>query len=52
MVDVLLGRGADVRRAGALWATPLAWALKKGHTAVAEQVRHAQAAARPEDGSP
>jgi ankyrin repeat protein len=52
MVDFLLGRGADVRRAGALWAPPLAWALKKGHTAVAEQVRHAQAAARPEDGSP
>jgi hypothetical protein len=32
MVRFLLERGADPNKAGAPWATPLAWALKKGHT--------------------
>jgi ankyrin repeat protein len=31
MVKLLLGRGADPNKAGAPWATPLAWARKKGH---------------------
>lgn len=34
MVEFLLVRGADVHRAGMSWATPLAWAFKKGHDAV------------------
>jgi uncharacterized protein len=29
---LLLERGADPNRADALWATPLSWARKKGHT--------------------
>jgi ankyrin repeat protein len=32
MVDYLLAQGADINKAGASWATPLAWAQKKGHT--------------------
>lgn len=32
MVDLLLERGADLEAAGAPWATPVAWARKKGHT--------------------
>ena len=31
MVEFLLERGADPNLAGASWATPLAWARKKGH---------------------
>src|SRR5262245_12921602 len=31
IVTFLLERGADVNKAGAKWATPLAWARKKGH---------------------
>jgi ankyrin repeat protein len=31
MVAFLLERGADPNKAGARWATPLAWARKKGH---------------------
>jgi hypothetical protein len=31
MVELLLERGADASTAGAPWATPLAWARKKGH---------------------
>jgi hypothetical protein len=34
MVVFLLERGADPNRAGASWATPLAWAQKKGHSSV------------------
>jgi len=34
MVEYLLMQGADVHKAGALWATPLAWAKKKGHTEI------------------
>jgi hypothetical protein len=33
MLELLLARGADVHRAGMRWATPLAWAVKKGHDA-------------------
>lgn len=31
IVELLLERGADPNKAGADWATPLAWAKKKGH---------------------
>jgi ankyrin repeat protein len=31
MVSFLIDRGADVNKAGAAWASPLAWAKKKGH---------------------
>jgi ankyrin repeat protein len=34
MVELLLGWGADPNRAAAPWATPLAWARKKGHTTI------------------
>lgn len=30
----LIERGADINRSGAPWATPLAWAKKKGHTGI------------------
>lgn len=32
MVNFLLEQGADVNKAGASWATPLAWARKKHHS--------------------
>lgn len=41
MVDFLLVRGADAVRAGAPWATPLAWALKNEHAAVVDRLRSA-----------
>ncbi len=47
MVDFLLARGADVHRAGMPWATPLAWAMKKGHDAVATRLRAAAAETPP-----
>jgi ankyrin repeat protein len=34
MVKYLLAQGADINKAGASWATPLAWAKKKGHIEV------------------
>jgi ankyrin repeat protein len=34
MVAFLLERGADRERSGAPWATPVAWARKKGHAAI------------------
>jgi hypothetical protein len=34
LVGLLLERGADPNRAAAPWATPLAWARKKGHAAI------------------
>jgi ankyrin repeat protein len=39
MVELLLERGADPTVAGAPWATPLAWATKKGHNSIAEKLR-------------
>ena len=45
MVDFLLSRGADVHVAGLPWATPLAWAVKKGYDAVAVRLREAGAEA-------
>jgi uncharacterized protein len=43
MVDFLLEQGADPNKAGAPWATPLAWAQKKGHVAIANKLRLAGA---------
>jgi ankyrin repeat protein len=34
MVAFLLERGADANKSGAPWATPLAWARKKGHSEI------------------
>ena len=36
MVRLLLDRGADPDAAGAPWATPLAWALRRGHGEIAD----------------
>ncbi|HEX2630563.1 MAG TPA: ankyrin repeat domain-containing protein, partial [Chitinophagaceae bacterium] len=36
MVIYLLQQGADPNKAAASWATPLAWAKKKGHAAIEE----------------
>ncbi len=35
MVKYLLKQGADPKKAGAAWATPLAWAKKKGFSQIA-----------------
>jgi uncharacterized protein len=43
MVTLLWERGADVNKAGASWATPLAWARKKGHGAIEATLRQAGA---------
>jgi uncharacterized protein len=43
MVGLLLERGADPNRAGAPWATPLAWSRKKGHAAIEADLRLAGA---------
>jgi len=43
MVGFLLERGADANKAGAAWATPLAWARKKGHASVASDLMAAGA---------
>jgi uncharacterized protein len=39
MVNYLLGKGADVNKAGAAWATPLAWAKKKEHAEIEKNLR-------------
>lgn len=43
MVKYLLSQGADPNKAGASWATPLAWAKKKGHAGVSEMLTAAGA---------
>ena len=43
MVGLLLERGADPNLADAPWATPLAWARKKGHTAIELELRRSGA---------
>ena len=44
LVALLLERGADPGLAAAPWATPLAWARKKGHDDIAATLRAAGAA--------
>lgn len=39
MVAFLLERGADAEKAGASWATPLAWARNKGFTEIATDLK-------------
>ena len=39
MVDLLLSRGADPTKAGASWATPLAWARAKGYRDIEDLLR-------------
>ena len=43
VVRLLLDRGADPNRAGTSWATPLAWAVNKGHSDIAAVLRSAGA---------
>jgi ankyrin repeat protein len=43
VVRLLLDRGADPNSAGALWATPWSWAVKKGHSDIAAVLRSAGA---------
>jgi ankyrin repeat protein len=43
IVRLLLDHGADPNAAGAAWATPLAWAEKKGHHDIARDLRAAGA---------
>ena len=43
MVALLLERGADPNLSAAPWATPLAWALKKGCTRIEAELRQAGA---------
>jgi ankyrin repeat protein len=43
VVALLLERGADPNQAGAPWATPLAWARKKGHAEIETDLRQAGA---------
>ena len=43
MVAFLLDRGADPNLSLAAWATPLAWARKKGHADIAAELRKAGA---------
>ncbi len=43
MVGLLLERGADPNRSGAPWATPLAWARRKEHADIAEDLLRAGA---------
>lgn len=38
LAQYLLDHGADPNRAGAAWATPLAWAEKRGHAEIAEML--------------
>jgi ankyrin repeat protein len=48
MVGFLLDRGADVNKAAAPWAAPLAWARKKGHAEIEADLRLAGAVAEVE----
>jgi uncharacterized protein len=43
MVEYLLAQGADPDKAGARWATPLAWAIKKGRVEIEKILRNAGA---------
>ena len=39
MTNYLLSKGADINKAGASWATPFAWAKKKGHVEIEKILR-------------
>jgi hypothetical protein len=39
IVNYLIAKGADINKAGASWAAPLAWAKKKGHTEIEKILR-------------
>jgi len=41
IVTLLLARGANPDAAGAPWSTPLAWARRKGHPAIEDELRRA-----------
>jgi len=41
LVSFLLDAGADPTLAGATWATPIAWAERKGHQMIVDQLRAA-----------
>lgn len=43
IVTLLLERGAEPNKSGAPWATPLAWARKKGHAEIESDLRRAGA---------
>jgi len=43
MVKFLLEHGADLNKSGAAWATPLAWAKKKGHAEIEAVLKDAGA---------
>jgi ankyrin repeat protein len=43
MVTFLLKQGADLSKAGAPWATPLSWAIKKNHSAIIDLLKQAGA---------
>lgn len=45
MVDYLLKQGADPNKSGAAWATPLAWARKKGYPEIENKLIKAGAVA-------
>jgi len=41
LVEFLLERGANPMASGAVWATPLAWARKRGHEEIEQQIEEA-----------
>jgi len=41
MVEYLIAQGADINKCGAAWASPLAWAKKKGHVEIENILRKA-----------
>jgi uncharacterized protein len=43
MVEFLLRKGADPKKSGASWSTPLAWARNRGHADVEEMLVNAGA---------
>jgi ankyrin repeat protein len=43
MVEYLLTQGADLNKSGAVWATPLEWAKKKGHIEIEKMLRNSGA---------
>ena len=47
LVELLLEKGADPNLASAAWATPLAWAEKRGHNEVVETLRRRSVSMNP-----